>query len=137
MPWSFLVGGYMANQENHAKLTHHCVFPSVIRLREHMESKHNIVKSYECNQCGKMFAFKHAMEYHVLKDFNCNVFEKVFNRQKNLTQHKACHEEPQCVCQTCVKRFRCRCVLNRHMKGICSGHICDAFEYIRMQLEHK
>ena len=89
---------------------------------EDKEKGSNVVETYGCIKCKKVFATPHGLEVHVRRShsgkrpYECNLCEKSFGHSVSLEQHKAIHtNEKVFECKQCNKTFKRSSTLSTHM----------------------
>ena len=79
---------------------------------------------FECNQCGKSYMSKHALEEHMythvgMRPFGCPYCAASFNHRKSLRRHVQLHndhESRRFDCPHCAKRFTRKDALESHLR---------------------
>jgi KRAB domain-containing zinc finger protein len=86
------------------------------------EAKPLDVRTWTCEECGKIFARKNDLKIHLrihsgVKPYQCADCDKAFRCYNHLKQHKVTHtgEKPY-ECKYCFKRFSQLANVNCHMK---------------------
>ena len=84
--------------------------------------------TFECDQCGKMFRFKHQLKDHYNgnhsheQKIECNECDfKTYNRHTfagHIKIHKRLNGETVFCCHVCAKTFSSNLILQRHIKRI-------------------
>ena len=108
---------------------------SVKDLNAHHHSTHDV---QFCDECGKGFSTKSALEKHIYihkeLQFMCNRFGMGFPFENRLSQHKITHRtyaSLKCMKKNCDKCFKNVGDLNRHVKQHRRGNwfYCDFCDY--------
>ena len=97
-------------------------------LNEHVKEKHTkreIVKTFECSICNKMFARNSELTTHAKNHeepkIPCGVCNRKVKTEKSLKEHMLIHrKETPYKCNTCEKLFNNSGSLYRHM-GACNN----------------
>jgi KRAB domain-containing zinc finger protein len=107
------------------------------------EAKPLDVRTWTCEECGKIFARKNDLKIHLrihsgVKPYQCADCDKAFRCYNHLKQHKVTHtgEKPY-ECKYCFKRFSQLANVNCHMKK-CQykiRRIVDETDSKQMQLD--
>uniref|UniRef100_H2YCX2 Zinc finger protein n=1 Tax=Ciona savignyi TaxID=51511 RepID=H2YCX2_CIOSA len=88
----------------------------------HMRSQHGNLKQFVCEECGKKFQGKSALNWHSRihsgeKPYVCHHCGKAFTEQRSQMAHERVHTgERPFLCTICGKDFSFRQSLSRHMK---------------------
>jgi len=88
------------------------------RLRQHMESVHDINVLYDCEVCGVGgLKSKIALRVHVLNvhPLHCCLCRQQFPTAKVLFDHRKRHNDEPYDCRRCGKSFSSKHVLSRHL----------------------
>lgn len=96
-------------------------FSMLYYLNVHKRNDHSDVQTQQCSECGKHFASKRTLLYHLAthkneESYPCVLCKKWFQGIKNLVDHqKAIHSDRVMhVCMKCGKNFNSSSNLNRH-----------------------
>ena len=85
-------------------------------------------KQFNCNDCGKVFSYKHTLNWHIIKvheennNFQCNICNSSFSQRSQLNVHiESVHRGMKPFkCNECGKGFShnhtLRNILNQFMK---------------------
>lgn len=98
------------------------VFKKACYLKQHFNARHNGVKAFRCEKCGKRFATKDKLEIHFAKHtgnkpFHCMYCPKQFHYKSDLTRHMVEHGSgPLHCCEVCHKGFARRDHLEDHRR---------------------
>ncbi|XP_019697306.1 zinc finger protein ZFP69-like [Harpegnathos saltator] len=81
----------------------------------HMKAKH------QCSLCSKCYKSKHILKEHILKHegirkYKCNDCGKTFAQQSHLAAHSATHSSVRFSCSGCWKQFNRRDNMKTHTK---------------------
>ncbi len=84
-------------------------FRSKETLRQHMK-RHENIKNYNCEVCGRQFPNKSHLQQHQLshtdaKPFKCDICNNFFKSHGRLYNHKRIHMKPQYSCCYCSRQF--------------------------------
>ncbi|XP_045489764.1 myoneurin isoform X12 [Pieris rapae] len=115
----------------HQNGTHKCkqcdeVFPTKLKLRYHVITKHNKTDKRirrKCPHCLERFTehyrkMTHLREAHgITFSFDCRLCNEVFPTRKALTKHTTQHHTQRIQCTICGKCFGTNTLLKRHMRG--------------------
>ncbi|CAH0389534.1 unnamed protein product [Bemisia tabaci] len=96
-------------------------FSKKMSLALHIRSLHDGVKPYECQFCLKRFSQKVVRDTHVARhtgdyQYGCNECGKRFAAKNKLRFHIKSHGEPQFHCNLCNKSFTTSQYLHSHEK---------------------
>jgi len=100
-------------------------FESLDELRSHNIKEHGgaTQKPYNCNTCGRPFAYKSSLEQHIQTahkgelPFSCDVCNKSYPSKHLLTTHEREHtKEKLFSCDICSKEFHYKSGLYEHKK---------------------
>ncbi|CAF4940141.1 unnamed protein product [Pieris macdunnoughi] len=125
----------------HQNGTHKCkqcdeVFPTKLKLRYHVITKHNKTDKRirrKCPHCLERFTehyrkMTHLREAHgITFSFDCRFCSEVFPTRKALTKHTTQHHTQKIQCTICGKCFGTNTLLKRHMRGHIGerNFVCD------------
>ncbi|NWX53090.1 PRDM5 protein, partial [Steatornis caripensis] len=127
-------------KEDHACPNCESSFASQEILAEHLQTLHqkpSEEKEFKCQNCGKKFPVKQALQRHVLqctenigpgdssRSFQCSVCNTAFSSESSCEQHKeACRGDARFVCKadSCGKRFKSKDALKKHKENVHSGN---------------
>ena len=84
------------------------------------------ISKYECKHCGVMYKVLWTLKAHVLKKHEINEEE---------TQVPDLDHDLQFRCENCVKTFKCKDELNKHLlsHSIAMIHVCPKCEEVLFQ----
>lgn len=91
-------------------------------LNKHHQQQHTKQFSFCCDQCGKGFTLRRALENHLLLHagefrYQCELCGKLFIQRYSLDDHLRKHEGRfRFTCQQCGKGFMCRNSLHIHTR---------------------
>ena len=109
-------------------------FNSEPNLRRHKASEHNLDALYKCEPCGKAYAWKDSLDYHIRsihlkEEYACKYCTLTYKGQGSLRNHvQAVHSsQDPFQCKQCDKKFKSRTGLQRHIQSIHMGvkHDCN------------
>ena len=81
-------------------------------------------KQFNCNDCGKVFSYKHTLNWHIIKvheeNFQCNICNSSFSQRSQLNVHiESVHRGMKPFkCNECGKGFSHNHTLNKHIKSV-------------------
>uniref|UniRef100_A0A182QL75 C2H2-type domain-containing protein n=1 Tax=Anopheles farauti TaxID=69004 RepID=A0A182QL75_9DIPT len=99
-------------QEVHQDLPRHMMKTHTPNTKEQVEKK------YECEQCGRMFNYLTNLKMHIdcihgLKDVRCNICDN-FNYKAYQTHKRKAHTDQMLMCEHCPRMFKNRKALEAH-----------------------
>ena len=96
-------------------------FPSVLKLREHIETVHEVKMSFQCNDCDKQYAWEKDLKQHTrykhIGDlrFGCEHCGKILRSNYDLERHvDAIHDLTIYKCENCSEVFKSKEYLRSH-----------------------
>lgn len=91
-------------------------------LKRHRITVHNLDVTVKCHTCCQIFQTKklylqHCEEFHKGRPYGCELCEKRFKRNFDLTVHKERHLDiNEVTCEVCQKKFKTKFSLVNHFK---------------------
>ena len=96
-------------------------------LKRHQDNLHSAQNQWNCDLCGKRYAFKRLlsihMTSHLVTDFKCTECNKMFQRAANLVNHMKLHSGVSTeICAHCNEGFSTKHQLKQH---VVTNHFTD------------